>query len=183
MEAPKWSERLIARAISHQLLLKKCIVLIENTMWTGHEADVLGVTKDLRLIDIEVKISRADLKADYGKDKWWIRHHGWGLHGPEQLLGWPPKVWKHYYALPAEIWRPELVNALPSPNSGILLLHHNQRGEVAVNCTRRATPARDCSVLSAEDAVDVARLANLRMWEAYAELESLKAARAAGATA
>jgi hypothetical protein len=171
-----WSERMIARAISTQLLNRKCIVLVPNTKWTGYECDVLGVTMDLRIIDIEVKISRADLKIDAHKDKWWIRYHGWGLHGPEQMRGFPPKVWKHYYAMPADIWKPELEKVLPSPNSGILLLQHSRNvpSGVAVNCVRRATPNRDCDRLSPEDALDIARLANLRMHEMAAELESLR---------
>ena len=73
----KWDERKIGRAICRQVLLSKCIVLVENTSWTGHECDLLGVTMDLRVIDVEVKISRADLKADAGKDKWWHRRAGW----------------------------------------------------------------------------------------------------------
>lgn len=170
-----WSERLIARAICQQLLNRKCVVMIENTKWTGYEADVLGVTMDLRLIDVEVKISRSDLKADYYKDKWWSRL-GWFAEGPDQLRGFPPKVWKHYYALPASIWKPELAEDLPSPNSGILLLQNTDSATtpVRVHCTRRATPNRDCDRISAVDALDIARLANLRMWEAYAELEVLK---------
>lgn len=174
-ERKPWSERLIARAICHQLLNRKCIVMIENTKWTGYEADVLGVTMDLRLIDIEVKISRADFKADRGKDKWWERL-GWAREGPELLRGWPPKVWKHYYAMPAEIWKPELAEDLPSPHSGVLLLQHmrNAVQPIAVHCVRRAKPAHDCDRLTAADALDVARLANLRMWEAYHELEAAR---------
>lgn len=170
----KWSEQMIARAVSIQILQRKCIVLLPNTTWNGAEADVLGVTMDMRLIDVEVKISRADLKREMGKDKWWIRHHTWGQAGPEQLLGFPPKVWKHYFALPAEIWKPQLEDILPSPNSGILLLDRSENtpSGVAIHCVRRATPNRDCSRLTPEDALDVARLANIRMWESYALLES-----------
>lgn len=170
-----WSERMIARAICHQLLNRKCLVMIENTTWTGYEADVLAVTMDLRLIDIEVKISRADLKADYYKDKWWQRL-GWFAEGPDQLRGFPPKVWKHYYAMPAAIWKPELAESMPSPNSGILLLQHSNHvgSGISVHCVRRATPNKDCDRISAADALDIARLAGLRLWEAYAEIESLK---------
>jgi hypothetical protein len=64
----KWSEYNIARAIALQTLARKCVVLVDNCNWTGHECDVLGVTTDLRIIDVEVKISRADLKADAKKD-------------------------------------------------------------------------------------------------------------------
>lgn len=178
----QWSEATIARAIAIQTLAKKCVVLVDNCGWTGHECDVLAVTTDLRIIDVEVKISRADLKADADKDKWWQRSFG-SYAGIDPATGrskyvtpapvaraHPPKVWKHYYALPAEIWRDDLFNALPSTASGVLLLREpRNRGEPSpvVKCIRRATPNRDATRLTPEQAVDIARLANLRMWEAY----------------
>lgn len=172
----KWSEKLIARAISRQVLDRKCVVLVDNCNWTGHECDVLGVTTDLRIIDVEVKISRADLKADAKKDKWW-RRVAWG-DGPSMPREWPPKVWKHYYAFPAELWHDMLFEALPSPRSGVLLLSQRESTvmPLVVKCVRRATPNKDADKISPTSAVDIARLANLRMWEAYHQLESASAA-------
>lgn len=174
-----WSERLIAGEIARQTLARKCVVLVDNCNWTGHECDVLGVTTDLRIIDVEVKISRADLKADAGKDKWW--HRQWGGYNPatrgydkppDIAREWPVKVWKHYYALPADIWRDELIAALPSPRSGVLLLKLQVGGApVVVQCHRRATPNKDATKLTAANVMDIARLANLRMWEAYRDVE------------
>lgn len=175
-----WSEVRIARAISRQTLQRKCVVLVDNCNWTGHECDVLAVTQDLRIIDIEVKISRADLKADAKKDKWWHRltyaeaqRRGVDMWSRGDARQHPQKVWKHYYALPAEIWKPELLACLPSPASGVLLVRE-QRGmtTLAVHVERRATPAKDAYRLSAAEALDIARLANLRMWEAYERAEA-----------
>lgn len=181
----KWTEYTIARAISRQTLARRCLVLVDNCNWTGHECDVLGVTMDLRIIDVEVKISRADLKADAKKDKWWHRvGYGWDQDRPEPVaLAHPPKVWKHYYAMPKEIWKPELLECLPSPNSGVLLLRPgNQKNawepSVVVTCERRAVPAKDCYRLKPEQALDIARLANLRMWEAYGKLDQSRSAPA-----
>ena len=184
-----WSEFKIARAISLQTLARKCVVLVDNCSWTGHECDVLGVTTDLRIIDVEVKISRADLKADAKKDKWWHRvFTGWapeekgydenGRHmwtRRERIYNstpqvWPRKVWKHYYALPREIWKPELLACLPSKASGVLLLWE-AGGHLQVSCERRATPNRDAERLKPEQVMDIARLANLRMWDAYNRME------------
>jgi hypothetical protein len=178
----QWSEAMIARAIALQTLARKCVVLVDNCGWTGHECDVLGVTTDLRIIDVEVKISRADLKADAKKEKWWHRltwqekdAAGLAPGSPEwwsagHRIEHPHKVWKHYYALPAEIWREDLFAALPSTASGVLLLREprNRRDpQVIVQCIRRATPARDAHKLTPAQVMDIARLANLRMWEAY----------------
>lgn len=186
-----WSEREIARAIALQTLARKCVVLVDNCNWTGYECDVLGVTTDLRIIDVEVKISRADLKADAKKDKWW--HRQFGGYGPVEekyneqgrliwsnrqsiwnktALDHPRKVWKHYYAMPKEIWKPELLDCLPSKASGVLLLDREGYPRyvnqvMRVDCIRRATPNKDASRLKPEQVMDIARLANLRMWEAY----------------
>lgn len=177
-----WNEGLIARAIARQTLASKCVVLVDNCNWTGYECDVLGVTTDLRIIDVEVKISRADLKADAKKDKWWHRQFaGYGQEEPTRhgsyrpaiwdstALEWPRKVWKHYYALPAEIWKPELLECLPSKASGVLLLHRLEppHPSITVTCARRATPNKDAYRLKPEQVMDIARLANLRMWDAY----------------
>lgn len=164
-----WSEGIIARAIALQTLSRKCVVLVDNCNWTGYECDVLGVTTDLRIIDVEVKISRADLKADAKKDKWW-RRLGWtALHGADAPRVHPVKVWKHYYAMPQEIWKPELIDVLPSPASGVILMREqrNSTTPVVAEVVRRATPAKDAYRLQPAQVLDIARLANLRMWESY----------------
>lgn len=176
-----WNEHAIARAVARQTLARKCVVLVPNCNWTGHECDVLAVTTDLRVIDVEVKISRADLKADAGKDKWW--HRGfWHFGQPEPQKtprDWPPKVWKHYYALPAEIWDDKLFDALASPASGVLLMSYSggydRHGQplMTAKCVRRAYPNRDADRLKPESVMDIARLANLRMWDSYEALERM----------
>ena len=180
----KWNERLIARAISTQILRRKCIVMLENTSWTGSECDILGLTTDLRVIDIEVKISRSDLKADAKKDKWWqpltwkettqipklVKNDFFYEKVAKKM---PDKVWKHYYAMPAEIWSDDLLDFLPSTYSGILLLKKLKppHREFHVTVHRQAKPNRNAERVSAEQAIDIARLANIRMWNAIQELE------------
>ncbi|MRT30858.1 hypothetical protein [Herbaspirillum sp. CAH-3] len=178
-----WNERMIARAISQQTLQRRCVLLVDNCNWTGHECDVLGVTLDLRIIDIEIKISRSDLKADAKKEKWWHRAYNWpflspynvehGCPAPDQRLIHPKKVWKHYYAMPAEIWKPDLLEYLASPASGVLLLR-DQGAYMDVRCERRATPNRNAERLTPEQVMDITRLANLRMWESYQKIDSMR---------
>lgn len=174
-----WNEMRIARAISRQTLGRKCIVLVDRCNWTGYECDVLGVTTDLRIIDVEVKISRADLKADAKKDKWWQRNgslYDWRTRsypeGASVARHHPPKVWKHYYALPADIWSESLFEFLPSSASGVLTVKEQRGTDVlSIHCVRRAVPNKDASRLTPAQAIDIARLANLRMWNAYEQLE------------
>jgi hypothetical protein len=176
----KWTERQIARALAQKMFNRKYLVVVPNCSWPGSECDVLALTENLRVIDVEIKISRADLKADAKKYKW---QHGFdaALDGGYEMFGkhtprrreWPRRVWKHYYALPADIWDDSLLESLGSESSGVLLLHEAD-GQIYVMVRRMAKPDREAQPISAANAIDVARMANLRMWDAHKEIEQLK---------
>lgn len=183
----KWSEKKIAAALARQVFERKHLVLVPNCNWTGDECDLLVVTRDLRIIDVEVKISRADFKADAKKEKWFDRlgfaeaqARGVDMWKHREPRQWPRKVWKHYYAMPKDIWKPELVEFLPSVTSGVILLtkdtHGSTRSGVIAQIQRRAMPCRDAERIGPSDAVDIARLASLRMWDAFDRLETMKEA-------
>lgn len=185
----KWSEESIGRALARQTFNRKHLVVVPNCNWTGHEADLLVVPADLRVIDVEVKISRADLKADAKKDKWW--HREFRGYEPDETVEkdgrivrinrrrvydetarvWPPRVWKHYYVLPKDLWDDALFASLPSPASGVLLVAEQKSVAmpVAITCVRPPKPNRDADRLTPAAAVDIARLASLRMWDAFAD--------------
>lgn len=174
-----WSERLIGRELAVNYFQRRNLVVVPNCGWTGYECDLLVVTANLRIIDVEIKISRSDLRADAKKDKWWrtsamdpIAGFHRRLDEPE-LRKWPEKVWKHYYAAPIEIWDESLAGRIPS-TSGVLLLYRGKHGEVRYECRRAAKPNRDAEKISPESAIDIARLASLRMWDAYSKLEAVK---------
>ena len=170
-----WNEFSIARSISLYTLSRKCLMLVDRCNWTGHECDVLGVTNDLRIIDVEIKISRSDLKADARKDKWWRTWFAYDEHRAEPSpRRWPPRVWKHYYALPADIWDDKLLAAMPSPMSGVLLLSGDPQKPV-VRSIRRATPDRNADRIQPHQVMQIARLANLRMWDAYGKVQEAEA--------
>jgi hypothetical protein len=191
-----WTEANIARALALQVFARKYLIMVPNCNWTGYECDLLAVAPDLRIVDIEVKISRSDLKADAKKDKWWCRevngYTDWlDTYREGRLVSrrrepiynstlreWPPKVWKHYYALPLEIWKRELIDSLPSKSSGVILLRQHE-GEIYASIERRATPNREAKAIEAADAIDLARLASLRMWNTYQALEVERAKAAA----
>ena len=159
--------------LSHQLF-NRSVLLVPNCYWTGFECDLLGVTKDLRLIDIEIKISRSDLKADVKKEKWWVTRP-WSRtrnaintqpYKPGQRV-WPDKVWKHYYAMPEEVWD-DSFNSIISPASGVVLLRRDARyfTGTAIRLLKRAKPDKNAKQITTFDVIDLARLANLRMWSA-----------------
>lgn len=169
----KWSEAQVIRALSYQVLDRQCLLMVDNCGWTGHECDILAVTKDRRIIDIEVKISRQDFRADAKKDKWWHRRFvGWRdnkMNTEASPREWPQKVWKHYYALPADIWREDLLAQMPSQASGVILLDAGKppHPEILANVVKRAKPNPRAHVVTESECLGIARLANLRMWEAY----------------
>lgn len=183
--APReYNEMTMARAIARQKT-PDCLVVVDNCMWPGSECDLLCVTKSLRVIDIEIKVSRADLKADRGKDKW---HTYLSWEQQRVLKGqlerqptraecqvpceWPRNVWKHYYAVAAPIWQDALL-AHCGPSSGVFTVELGERGFARLDVKRRAKPNRDSKVLSPADVIAIARLASLRMWDAYTNVERL----------
>lgn len=174
-----WSEKMITRALALQVFNRKYLMVIPQCNWTGEECDIFCVTENLRIIDIEIKISRADLKRDMEKDKWYHRYD-WRKDGPRvegeevrRLREWPKHVWKHYYAMPKEIWKPELMEFI-QPKSGIILLSQMDNGSVYASIKKRAVPNRAATTITPEDAIDIARLASLRMWDTYQKLHVLK---------
>lgn len=183
-----WSETSIARALARQTFNRQHLVVVPNCGWTGHECDLLVVTANLLVIDVEIKISRADLKADAKKDKWWHRGHAewdgvarcWGPRPGDARREWPRKVWKHYICCPKDIWAPDLLACLPSPASGVILVaerNHdraNRMPTLELTVERRAKPCRDAKAISPEQAVDIARLASLRMWDTYEAMDRMR---------
>jgi len=165
----QWTETNVASALAFGALNSKSVLVIPNCGWTGSECDLLVIEKGLRIIDVEIKVSRSDLKADYNKDKWWGTRP-WSrraVPGPHAKREWPAKVWKHYYAIPLSLWNPDLIPFLP-PASGVIGLRHNKSNKagISLQVVRRATPNRDAKPISPVDAIDLARLASLRMWSA-----------------
>ena len=171
MTAWQWNEGNIAAALA-RATFDGHLCCLPNCTWTGNEVDLLVVSKCLRVIDVEVKISRADLRADIKKQKWW-QTPSWAARRQGEAaerLEWPRKVWKHYYAMPREIWREELVNDIPAV-SGVLLVERVEQKPwpptTRVECRRRSRPNRDAPRLSAQHLQQVARLTSLRLWDAY----------------
>ncbi len=181
-EAPPWSETGIANALAIQTFERNAIVMVPNCIWTGYECDLLVVNRGLKIIDVEVKISRADLKKDSKKSKWW-RHYtslgpgmGYEHHRPPLPAEWPNKVWKHYYAVPAEIWDEKLLEFLPSPASGVIALQYQSwlghPPQLVASVVRKATPCKDCTPLTPQQAIDIKHARGRRSRRDGAEAET-----------
>lgn len=134
---------------------------------------------------LEVKVSRADLKADRKKDKWFDfgRWNAATRSWPKTPRDWPENVWKHYYAIAAPIWRDDLLDHC-QPKSGVVTVKLNPDGSLRGICVKRRCTANKVNTpLTPEVVVDIARLASLRMWDAYRELGRRGAARGSAGAA
>jgi hypothetical protein len=177
--APVYSEATIAAALARGMFAD-ALCVVDGCGWPEYECDLLVVNQRLRVIDVEIKISRADLRADRKKGKWftyrtWREGDSDGNPRERRMpRDWPKRVWKHYYAVAAPIWKAELLEHC-GQMSGVLLVDLAARGPTkydrGVDVIRRATPNRKDIPISAGDAIAIARLASLRMWDAYDELE------------
>lgn len=163
----------MAAALS-RTVFDKFLCVVDNCNWTGHECDLLVVASKLRVIDVEIKISRADLKKDRDKDKWFAYVGTWP-DSKRQRVEWPRCTWKHYYALPADLWKPELLE-LCNPRSGVLVVTANGHNPKfwRVDHIKRAQPRKDNKPLEPAAVAGIARLASLRMWDAYAAVDLLR---------
>lgn len=165
----KWTAREIARSLAFQVFNHKHLIVVPNTYWPGSETDLLLVRVDLRLMDIEIKISRGDLRADAKKDKWFDMPVTWRDQRPKTPRTHPRRIWKHYYCLPQTIWTDELEKDI-QPTSGIILMRdHNDRPGCWLR--RQAKPAKDAERITAEELADIARMQSHRMWESYDEVD------------
>ena len=66
-----------------------------------------------------------------------------------------------------------------SPRSGVLLIHERRDGQPYLKVLRRCRANPDAKPIDAHQAIAIARLAGLRMWDAMRELDSATARRAA----
>lgn len=80
------------------------------------------------------------------------------------------------YINPLRKWKDDLLAAMPSTHSGVILLSRDEkRGVVWPRVVRRAKPDPNAKRISPDDALNIARLANLRMWDAYETIAHLVA--------
>lgn len=171
----KWTAREIARNLYWHVFNAKHLVVVPNCCWPGAECDMLVVRNDLRLMDVEIKISRADLRADKHKEKWrkpWdYQTHGWYRTKPEdrEPVEHPQNIWKHYYVLPQEIWTDDLVTDI-QPKSGIILIRDAGTWP-SLRIKRQAKPNKDAPKISPADLLEIARSQAARMWKAYGEID------------
>lgn len=147
----KFTESQISTAIGRYYLQGKHLIAVNNFYWTGYECDIFAITKGLRPIEFEIKTSRKDFLDDAKKAKWQR----------------PITVWKHYYIMPYHIYKADLLEALPHPNSGILLL--TRIGDnIYISERKKAIANNNVKLVDAKQMVDICRLITARYWRTVA---------------
>jgi hypothetical protein len=169
----KWTARELARTLSGHVFNHKHLVVVPDCHWPGSECDLLVVRRDLRLIDVEIKISRADLKRDAAKDKWFEIPLMWrsGSERPRVPRTHPARIWKHYFAAPAEIWTDALLHDIPVCSGVLVIRGRKEENRPLMTIRRQARPNRQAVPITAGEICDIARLQSLRMWDAYDEVD------------
>ena len=166
-----WSEAAVAQTIMNEAKLGSKLLVVPNCKWTGHECDLLILERGMRIIDVEIKCTRQDLRADVKKDKWWL-DRPWSRKPLKTPRHWPDKVWKHYYVCPASIWKDDLLEILPEASGVIVLLEDGRWSSgYRPRFERRAKPNPEAKPVSVHDALDLARLASIRYWATRRKLE------------
>lgn len=143
----KWSEKQIGYALARFYFNNKHIMVVNNSYWTGYECDLLCITKSLRPIDFEIKISRSDFFADSKKDKW------------KSAL----KTWKHYFIMPDEIYSHDLLARLQNKKSGVITLIEKD-GFIYLSEKKKAQSNNNAKITGSQ-LVDIARMVSMRLWK------------------
>lgn len=162
--------RAVTRLVAAHLFKRTAVLIVPECGWTGHECDALVVARNLKIIDLEIKRSRADLLADLKKDKWWRADiqswdHRLQRHTRRRAMHWPPRVWKHWYAVEQPAWSADLLPRLPE-GSGVIVFECKPR-TVKAEVVRQPQPNRAAELLDPQSLLDLCRLSNLRLWDCY----------------
>lgn len=155
----KWTEREVQHALAFDMF-STCLC-IPNCIWTGYECDLLVVTPKLKLIEVEVKLTKDDLRNDAKKAKW---HKGY------TSCEYPLKIWKHFYAFPVDVWNVEWLTHV-RPASGVLIVNRWGKNGFTKSVRRAKADPTGAYTCTAPDVVSLSRLASLRMWTALRRME------------
>jgi hypothetical protein len=170
----KWNANLITSELSKHFFKNKNLILVPNSYWTGEECDLLVVTQSLKIIDVEIKISKKDFIADKVKSKWYI----WDRQLRENKdRDWPKHVWKHFFCMPKAIWDDSMYAKLPSEMCGVILIEERKDGTMEFDMIKNAKSNSKAKQLDASDAIDIARLASIRMWRAVEQVHMVRKLR------
>lgn len=159
LEPVIWNEKRVIAA-SHNAF-SDSYFSVANVSWgfftTAREADLLLISKKFYLIEIEAKISLADLKKDLSK--------------PHRQVEWQDqRIAELYYSMPEELWEKVKHNP-PIPESAGVVIVRQTCGAIKVRKAKRNPNARQ---LTAQEMLRLARLGAIKFWSEYRKNEIQK---------
>jgi hypothetical protein len=135
-------------------------VIVPRASWGAgvHECDMLILSLSGYLTEIEIKISKGDIKKDAAK-----RH----AHASD-------KIKKLYFALPENLfWRNGVKELIPE-KAGILLVSKNIENRYIVSEDRKPVINERARPATPDEQFQLARLAALRIWDLKARLQKIR---------
>lgn len=138
-------------------------IIVPNVSWgffDKHEADMLVIRNSGYAFEIEIKRSRADMKADFKKK-----------HGHIDKKN---RIVQLYYAFPKELL-PKVEELVPL-ECGIITVekYPNSAATGYVKIHREATRKKGAKKLTQKEQFKIARLGTLRIWSLKTKLNNLK---------
>lgn len=143
----------IACNYSSPFYYRKCVV-VPNVYWgmnINHECDILAVTKSRCAHEIEIKISRADMKRDLEK-----KHNHYDA-----------RIRCLWYAGPKEL-EATFLEFCPKDAGIILITEANNKKIVTI--TRKATPKRNANKFTEAEIAKLCALGLMRYWSNYEKI-------------
>jgi len=133
----------IELAVAGYFDTRRCLI-VPNVHWgldINHECDMFIVNKTGFAYEVEIKVSRSDLKADLKK--------------PHQHKS--KKIRRLYFAIPEKLL---LCQSLVPEHAGILSISKSGR----LTKIREAKSNKDARILSDKERIKLGHLAAMRMW-------------------
>lgn len=148
----------IERAMAHHIGIRTHVI-VPNVSWAmfDYELDLCSLDiHSMYATEVEIKISKSDLKADLKKP----HHH----HNP----------WMHYlyFAMPESMQ--DCIDLVPEHAGIYLVKESNKWGEPEVLKAKQAVVNKEAKKWDDHKAFELARLASLRYWNTRGYLETAK---------
>lgn len=146
----------VEEAVARMFGIRKHFAIVPNVSWglLSHECDLLVVRKSGYAIEVEIKVSRSDLKKDEQK------RHG--------HIEWQNRIKELYFAVPDKLLGSAL-EFVPI-NAGIITVGRNNVGVTYAHIERPAVSNKHSRALDHAEMLTLARLGSMRILGLKAKL-------------
>lgn len=125
-------------------------VIVPNVIYGAglHECDLLVINKNNYATEVEIKVSKQDLKADFKKK-----------HGHQNI-----KIKHLYYAIPDYLLQ-DAISLIPHTHAGIIVCtRYPSNPGVYAKIHRKALRFGEFRAMTHQEVANIGRLAAIRMW-------------------